>query len=56
MSPTLKLLHHLKNEWSHSISVRSYDSFQEEDEDEDHEEEEEEEEEEGGLKVVGSTT
>jgi hypothetical protein len=55
MSSTLKLLQHLKNEWSHGISVRSYNSSQEEDEDED-EEEEEEEEEESVLKVVGSTT
>ena len=47
MSPTLKLLQHLKNEWSHGISLRSYNASQEEDEDEDEEDDE------GGLKVAG---
>jgi hypothetical protein len=55
MSPTLKLLQHLKNEWSHGISLRSYNASQEEeDEDDDDDEEEEEEEEEGGVSLKPS--
>jgi hypothetical protein len=54
MSPTLKLLQHLKNEWSHGISSRSYNASEDEEEEEDEDDDDEEEEEEGGVSLKPS--